>query len=93
MLGQGDWFFSQPPIIQPQTIGCTPPTKWRHTLVAHSPMENYASTSNQHYEHVNFSSVEVARRSVRERPPVGARRKGKKKDTGTSRNFDEEADE
>ena len=54
---------------------------------------------------VDFSGVEVACRSVRERhspkrlslsgrrSPAGARRKGKKKDTSTSRNFDDEANE
>uniref|UniRef100_A0A0E0ECD2 Uncharacterized protein n=1 Tax=Oryza meridionalis TaxID=40149 RepID=A0A0E0ECD2_9ORYZ len=59
----------------------------------------------QDYRHVDFSGVEVARKSVRERhspkrlllsgrrPPAGARRKGKKKDTSTSRNFDDDANE
>uniref|UniRef100_A0A0E0J2N5 Uncharacterized protein n=2 Tax=Oryza nivara TaxID=4536 RepID=A0A0E0J2N5_ORYNI len=63
------------------------------------------STATQNYGHVDLSGVEVVRRSVRERhspkrlslsgcrPPTGARRKGKKKDTNTSRNFDDEANE
>ncbi len=57
----------------------------------------------QDYDDVDLRGVEVVRRSVRERysperlslsgrrPPTGARRKGKKKETGTSRNFDDEA--
>ena len=59
----------------------------------------------QDYSHVDFSGVEVVRRSVRERhsperlslsgrrPPTGARRKGKKQVTSTSRNFDDEPNE
>jgi hypothetical protein len=59
----------------------------------------------QDYSHLDFSRVDEVRRSVRERhsperlslsgrrPPTGARRKGKKQVTSTSRNFDDEPNE
>uniref|UniRef100_A0A0E0I0Y7 Uncharacterized protein n=1 Tax=Oryza nivara TaxID=4536 RepID=A0A0E0I0Y7_ORYNI len=94
MLGQGDCLLSQPPIMQPQTTG---PSQLDDPLPITQPTQDYG--------HVDFSGVEVACRFVRERHSperlslsgrrslAGARRKGKKKDTTTSTNFDDEVNE
>ncbi|EEC75402.1 hypothetical protein OsI_11892 [Oryza sativa Indica Group] len=129
MLGHGDWLFSQPPIMQPQTTGMYNPeqrmeyagstqsygepcsygggSSTAHHEIGPSQLDEPPPITQptQDYSHLDFSRVDEVRRSVRERhsperlslsgrrPPTGARRKGKKQVTSTSRNFDDEPNE